>query len=203
MEIHEGSDVRSKTLVTWGKGIDTAFVDFEAPSRDKGTKYLKRGGRLWVYLPSAEKVIRISGHMLRRSMMGSDFSYEDFLDAPELTKDYNAKLLGKEEVSGRSTWVLELTARIKRVTYPKRKLWIDIENYAPRKTELFARGGRLVKRQKFYDDRKFGERVYPTRIEMENLLRRGTRTVIRLIDLKFNPKMPRGIFSQAQLRRGN
>lgn len=203
MEIHDGGEIRRKEMVSWGQGVDTAFVRFEEPARDRGTKYLKRGGQLWVYLPSAEKVIRISGHMLRRSMMGSDFSYEDFLDAPVLTRDYDAKLVGEESVNGRPCWILDLDARVRRVTYPRRKLWIDRESFAPRRSELFARGGRLMKRMEFSEDRRIGDRVYPTRYLLQNLLRRGTRTIMTLEELEFDVPLPPGIFSQSQLRKGN
>ncbi len=56
---------------------------------------------LKIYFPSAEKVMRVSGHMLRQSMMGSDFSYEDMTEtAEELKKNYNVKLIGEESLSG-------------------------------------------------------------------------------------------------------
>lgn len=203
MEIHDGSDVRRKEMVSWGEGVDTAFVRFEEPARDRGTKYLKRGGRLWVYLPSAEKVIRISGHMLRRSMMGSDFSYEDFLDAPVLTRDYRAEIVGTEAVEGHLCWILDLRATVRRVTYPRRKIWIDQRGFAPRRSELFARGDRLVKRMRFGEDRLIGNRIYPTRYHLENLLRQGTHTIMYLKELEFDGNLPPGIFSQAQLRKGN
>ncbi|GAB1428450.1 hypothetical protein MASR2M17_18800 [Aminivibrio sp.] len=41
--------------------------------------------------------------MLRRSLMGSDISYEDFMEDPKLSTLYEAAILGEETVKGRPT----------------------------------------------------------------------------------------------------
>ena len=69
MVIHQKDRVDTKKMKVWGRGKNSAFVEFTKPTRDKGTKYLRLEKNLWMYLPNIEKVIKISGHLLRQSMM--------------------------------------------------------------------------------------------------------------------------------------
>ena len=46
--------------------------------------------QLWTYSPQTDHTIRISGHMLRQSVMGSDMSYEDMMEDSELATAYEA-----------------------------------------------------------------------------------------------------------------
>lgn len=88
MIIHERGRKYEKQMTSYGEGEKRSFAEFSSPPRDKGTKFLKIGDNMWMYMPSVEKVIKIAGHMLRQSMMGSDFSYEDILEARKLLEKY-------------------------------------------------------------------------------------------------------------------
>src|SRR5215470_14994955 len=56
-----------KTMKAWARGNTDSFIEF-TNTEDRGTKYLRTGGRLFVYSPDTEDVMLISGHMLRESM---------------------------------------------------------------------------------------------------------------------------------------
>ena len=90
------------------------------PAREKGTKLLRKEDNLWLYMPRAERVQKISGHMLRQGMMGSDMSYEDMLEAADFEERYEAEVIGEEETAGRPCWKLEARARDESVSYPRR-----------------------------------------------------------------------------------
>jgi hypothetical protein len=74
-------------MKAWARDNADSFIEFLNPE-DKGTKYLKKGGRLYVYSPDNEGVMLISGHMLKESMMGSDMSYEDAVNNEPLSSRY-------------------------------------------------------------------------------------------------------------------
>jgi hypothetical protein len=76
---------------------------------------LKLKDKLWMYSPSTDRTIQISGHMLRQSVMGSDLSYEDMMADKKLTHHYQAVVTGSEAVEGFQCWVLELTAKTRDV----------------------------------------------------------------------------------------
>lgn len=75
MTVTRSGRVKSYTMQSYGRGADEAAMEFLSPPRDAGTRMLKKGDELWMYLPSIEKTQRISGHMLREGLMGSDLSY--------------------------------------------------------------------------------------------------------------------------------
>ncbi|MFZ2896490.1 MAG: outer membrane lipoprotein-sorting protein, partial [Saprospiraceae bacterium] len=96
-------------------GDKRSFTEYLSPAREAGTKMLKLENQLWIYSPSTDRTIQISGHMLRQSVMGSDLSYEDMMDDRKLTDIYSAKVAGEETIDNRKTWVLELTAKVEDV----------------------------------------------------------------------------------------
>jgi len=75
MEIGTERTKRTMTMKTYGEGNHKAYTEYMAPAREKGTKMLKLDNQLWIYSPSTDRTIQISGHMLRQSVMGSDMSY--------------------------------------------------------------------------------------------------------------------------------
>lgn len=75
MVIHQGSSVLTKEMKVIAKGADLGLIEFMSPARDKGTKFLRTDSLLYIYFPSAGKTQKLSGHMLRQGMMGSDLSY--------------------------------------------------------------------------------------------------------------------------------
>ena len=96
MVIHVGDEVRTKKLISYAQGRKKSYAEFTFPARDKGVKYLKIEDNMWMYIPDVDKIIKIAGHMLRQSMMGSDFSYEDALESSKLLEKYNATLISEE-----------------------------------------------------------------------------------------------------------
>src|SRR4030043_1336049 len=131
MIIHGARGERTIESKTWAEGDTKAFTEYLSPAREAGTKMLKLEDQLWIFSPSTDRTIQISGHMLRQSVMGSDLSYEDMMEDRKLTDVYAAKLIGKEKIDGRVCYILELTAKVSDIAYHTRKVWIDTERYVP------------------------------------------------------------------------
>ena len=86
MIIHGRSGTRTITSKAWTKGEHNAFVEYLSPPREKGKKMLRLGDMLWTYTPEPnDRIITISGHLLRQSVMGSDLSYEDMMENDKMT----------------------------------------------------------------------------------------------------------------------
>ena len=112
MTIHGKRGSRTITSKSYTVGDKKSFTEYLSPAREQGTKMLKLDEQLWIYSPATDRTIQISGHMLRQSVMGSDLSYEDMMDDRKLTDVYTAIVIGSEEIDGRRTWILELTAKV-------------------------------------------------------------------------------------------
>ncbi len=201
MIIHGKRNTRTITSQTYSVKDIKSFTEYLSPAREQGTKMLKLEDQLWIYSPSTDRTIQISGHMLRQSVMGSDLSYEDMMDDRELQDIYNAIVIDEEEIDGRKTWILELTAKVDDVAYFKRKVWIDTERYIPLKEDLFAKSGQLLKRATMSDVQKIEGRWFPKTVVYKDMLKQGDGTEFKIISIKFNQKIQEYIFTKAALKQ--
>ncbi len=201
MVIHGRRGSRTIESKSWAEGEKKAFTEYLAPAREEGTKMLKLEDRLWMYSPSTDRTIQISGHMLRQSVMGSDLSYEDMLEDKKLTDNYDAEVTGTDIIDGISCWILELTAKTKDVAYHSRKMWVDQSRVIPLKEELYARSGKLLKKTELKDIQKIQERWFPKRIIFRDMLKKGGGTEFIIETIQFDVDIPEHIFSKAALRR--
>ena len=201
MTIHGKRNTRTVSSKTWSEGSKQSFTEYLSPASEKGTKMLKLEGQLWIYSPSTDRTIQISGHMLRQSVMGSDLSYEDMMDDRKLTDVYTAKVIGEEKIEDRNMWVLELTAKVEDVAYYAQKMWIDTERYIPLKQELYAKSGQLLKRMELKDVMKIEDRWFPTTVIYKDMLKQGDGTEFKMTNVKFDQKIPDYIFTKAALKQ--
>ncbi len=201
MIIHGRRSSRTVTSITYSAGTKQSFTEYLSPAHDKGTKMLKLENQLWIYSPSTDRIIQISGHMLRQSVMGSDLSYEDMMDDRKLTDIYFAKVIGNEIIDGRKTYILELTAKVENVAYYSQKIWVDTERYVPLKQEMFARSGQLLKRTTLSDVRQVQGRWFPMRVVYKDVLKDGEGTEFILTSAKFDQNIPEYIFTKAALKQ--
>lgn len=201
MIIHGKRASRSITSKTYSVGDKKSFTEYLSPAREQGTKMLKLENQLWIYSPSTDRTIQISGHMLRQSVMGSDLSYEDMMEDRKLTDVYTAKVTGEEEAEGRKTWVLELNAKVEDIAYARRKIWIDQERYIPLKEELYAKSGQLLKRSTFSDVKKIDGRWFPTTVVYKDMLKQGDGTEFKITSIAFDQEIPEYIFTKAALKQ--
>jgi outer membrane lipoprotein-sorting protein len=201
MIIHGSRQTRTIEAKSWGIGDEKAFTEYLSPAREKGTKMLKLEDQLWIYSPSSDRTIQISGHMLRQSVMGSDLSYEDMMDNSELIRDYNAAVIGSETIDERDCWIVELQAKTAEVSYQLRKVWVDKTRYIPLKEELFAKSGQLLKRLELKDITKIDNRWYPKKMIFKDMLKKGDGTEFVIVDIEFDKEIPDYIFSKAALKK--
>jgi outer membrane lipoprotein-sorting protein len=201
MIIHGRRSSRSVTSVSYSAGNKKSFTEYLSPAREQGTKMLKLENQLWIYSPSTDRIIQISGHMLRQSVMGSDLSYEDLMDDRKLTEIYSAVVNGYEQIDGRNTYILELTAKVEDVAYHTQKIWVDAERYIPLKQEMFAKSGQLLKRTSLSEVKLVQDRWFPMRMVYKDVLKDGTGTEFRITSVKFDQDIPDFIFTKASLKQ--
>ena len=157
---------------------------------------------MWTYFPSIEKVQKISGHMLREGLMGSNLSYEDLLETTQFLELYDAVVVGEETIEGRDCWKLELTARSADVAYPRRVSWIDKEHLVPVHEDLYASSGMMVKSWTLTQVREYeGGRKFPTHMLVVDRIQAGSQTELVFEDLAFSVPLEDEVFSQRWLER--
>jgi outer membrane lipoprotein-sorting protein len=201
MVISLGGIIREKRFTGYAEGKERAYMEFTYPARDRGTRFLKIKDEMWMYLPSVEKATKIAGHMLRQSLMGSDFSYDDIVENEKMIELYDVELTGTDTIDGKPCHVLELTAKVPEITYYSRRIWVDKDRYVTVKAELYAKSGKLMKEITVSKFENIGKYIFPTSIRMVNKLRRDTYTELTLENAKLDISIPERVFSKAYLER--
>ena len=186
----------------WIVGTELAFTEYLFPPREAGTKMLKIGEKLYTYSPQTDRVIQISGHMLRQSVMGSDMSYNDMMEDRPIEELYSATIERSAILDGREHWIMVLNAKVKGLSYPKRRSWVDKEYLLPKKEELYAKSGKLLKTASLEGIKKIDGRWFPSKFIYKDELKKNSKGTEWIIDnIQFNQKIPDSRFSKALLRK--
>ncbi|MDD2228169.1 MAG: outer membrane lipoprotein-sorting protein [Candidatus Cloacimonetes bacterium] len=192
---------RTMTSINYSKGNDIAYSEYTAPAKEKGTKMLKLKDNLWLYNPSSDREIQISGNMLKQSVMGSDLSYEDYMDDVEMVDAYNATMGKDLTYDSRACYNLTLIAKVPGLAYQKRMLYVDKERMVPLYQELYAKSGKLLKTMKLSKVTKIGNRWYPMQMIYKDELKSGSGTTMIIEDIAFDISIPDYIFTKAVLKK--
>jgi outer membrane lipoprotein-sorting protein len=191
---------RSIEFNSWAEGENKAYTEYTSPAREKGTKMLKMEDKLWIFSPSTDRIIQITGQMLRQSVMGSDLSYEDMMEDPALADHYNASVTAQDTADNRKCWILQLNALKEGEAYEVRKIWVDQERNIPLKEELYGKSGKLLKRTSLTDVQKIQGRWFPMKMTFKDMLKTGDGTQFIISSIKLDETIPDDIFSKASLK---
>lgn len=200
MIVHGKRADRSMSSKSYTEGTKKSYTEYLSPAREKGTKMLKINNEMWVYSPSTDRTIMISGSMLRQSVMGSDLSYEDMMDDRKLTEIYSAKITDTQTFDGRNCFVLELTATVNDAAYPSQKIWVDKERWIPLKQEMYAKSGKLLKQVTVSDLRQVQGRWFPMKMNYRDMLKDGKGTDWIISKIEFNVPIPENVFNKGSLK---
>ena len=192
---------RTVSSINYSKGNNSFYTEYTAPPREKGTKMLKLGASLWIYNPGTDRIVQISGNMLKQSVMGSDLSYEDFMEETSLLKDYNAVIEGEASYDKRDVWNILLTAKRSGLSYPKRRIYVDKERLVPLYEQWFAVSGKLLKTVRSDQVSRSGNRWYPKHVVFKDELKDGSGTEYFVDSIAFDVKLPDSIFSKGSLKK--
>ncbi len=201
MIIHNRRNTRTIESKSWSMGEKKSYTEYLSPAREQGTKMLKLDDQLWIFSPSTDRIIQISGHMLRQSVMGSDLSYEDMMEDPHLLNHYIGKIDGEGKLDDRNCWIITLSANTPDIAYQTQKIWVDKDRFIPLKKELYAKSGILLKRMELSDVTQIQGRWFPKKILFKDVLKDGEGTEFQIEEIIFNTTIPDYIFSKASLKK--
>ena len=202
MIIHGRRKSRTIKSKSWSIGTEKSFTENLSPAREAGTKMLKLEEKLWTYSPQTDRIIQISGHMLRQSVNGSDMSYKDMMETRSISEIYNLTLEKSIFIDNRDHWVIYMEAKVKGLSYPKRRAWIDKEYFLPIKEELYAKSGKLLKTTSMSNIKKIQGRWFPFHYKFKDELKRNSRGTEWIInEIEFDNEISESRFSKALLRK--
>jgi hypothetical protein len=146
-------------------------------------------------MPSVSQPVRLSlAQRLTGQVANGDLARANFAG------DYTPVLTGTEKLDGINAQVLDLTAVDRGVTYAKVRYWVSEKDGRPLKAEFFALSGRLLKTCRYEEFRELAGRVRPTRLIMEDALRKGEISILSYSNMVLQD-LPERLFTREYLRR--
>jgi outer membrane lipoprotein-sorting protein len=177
------------------KGNDNTVVMILEPASERGQMMLMKGRDLWVFMPDVSQPIRLGlAQRLTGEVANGDLARANF------TGDYNPRILRTETLHGEDSYVLELTAVDRSVTYNRVLLWVDKSNFRPRKAEFYSLSNRLMKTCSYENFRDMAGKRRPASLVMEDALRAGEKSVLEYDQMKLRD-LPDKVFSKDYLKK--
>lgn len=177
------------------KGNTRTLVQTTAPADERNQILLMRDRDLWAFLPNLSQPVRLQlSQRLTGQVANGDLARANFVG------DYTPQVLRRETLDGESYYVLQLDAVDKWVTYRKVLYWVNAKNGRPYKAEFYAVSGRLLKTANYHDFQTLGDEVRPTRLVVEDALRKGQRSELVYSNM-VRRDLPDRIFTKDYLKK--
>lgn len=204
MQIVRPTYQRSISLKSWSKGTRLSLIRVTAPAKDRGQGYLKIGKELWNWLPSIDRMVKMSSSVMGQSWMGSDFTNDDMVRESSIVHDYTAQIAGSETQRGYDCYRVILTPKPEAaVVWGQVISWIDKKEYLIIRSENYDEDKVLAQTTENYDFKPFGKRIAPTRTEVTPADKPNQKTVVTIQRATYDEPIADSYFSQQNLKAGD
>lgn len=203
-----GSVSESRAELYWQRSATDklrVLVRLSAPPTRAGVALLAvEGDReepdLFLYLPELRQTRRVAGRTFAGSMLGTDFSYEDYIQFQGLRNGSEIRRRDDTSLDGQAVYVLEATPRDSRSGYGRVISYIDQAACLPLRIEFRAGDGQLLK--ELLVDRASieteGDRAVPHRAVMHDH-RQNSRTELVVEQAAFDVGLRDDLFRPSTL----
>ena len=186
-------EVRKHRILS--KGNENTVVQVTEPAAERGQVMLMKGRDLWVFMPNVSQPVRLAlAQRLTGQVANGDLARSNF------SGDYNPKILRTDTINGEPYYVMELTAIDRGVTYQKVIYWVKQSNAFPHRAEFYSLSNRLLKTARYENFQTMLGRLRPTRMVMEDALRKGEESVLEYSGMTLRD-LPDRIFTRDYLQR--
>jgi len=209
-----GGATRRRELAVYTKRYsadeEKAITFLSAPAELHGVGFLQwshrgRDDEQWLYLPELKRTRQIAARLRDESFVGTDFTFRDLQILTDLLRWTEAEapthLSGEEAVAGHLCETIELRPKLEGMPYGRIVLWMDRDALTPRRLDFFDLDATRTKTLSLEDIRDLGPIPTPHHLEMQNL-KKNSRTVVDLTDVKYNTGLADDLFTQRYLERG-
>jgi outer membrane lipoprotein-sorting protein len=181
-------------------------IVFHEPRSVAGTRFLTMenpGGEddRWIFLPDRGRVQRIAASDGSKSFVGTDFSNDDISSADRRVDLDQHSLLREEDLGNNPCYVIQSVPRDSSYQYSRMIQWIDRNTWVSHRIELYDKRNVLVKTLEILRLEERDGRLSPMQTRMTSHAA-GTYTQINVDDIRYNARIPEGIFTQEYLATG-
>lgn len=186
-------------------GKSRAVIRLTAPASRKGLAVLMVESdslepTMYLYVPDLKRTRRVTGRQLATSMMGTDFSYEEFSQYQKTPAETDTKRIADQTVGGTLAYVLETTPGGDNSPYSRILTFVDQARCVPLQTQFFGINGDLGKELLCTPDqiKPIGDRYVPHHVVMHDR-KKNTRTELIIENVAIDVELSDGIFSPKRL----
>ena len=189
----QSADMREYRILS--KGNENSVVMATEPASERGQIILMKGRDLWIFIPEFSQPVRLSlSQRLTGQVANGDLARANFAG------DYNATILRTDTIDGEKYYVLELIGVDRSVTYHKVLYWVRQSNFWPYRAEFYSLSDRLLKTSRYENFQTLLGKKRPTRLVMEDALRKGEVSVLEYSEMKLRD-LPDKIFTKDYLKK--
>jgi outer membrane lipoprotein-sorting protein len=157
---------------------------------------------MWNWVPAIGRMIKLPPSMMMQSWMGSDFTNDDLVRESSLVKDYDQRLLAKEQLEGFNCYKIELIPHEDAaVVWGKILMWVTDKDYLWLKAEYYDEDNELINTEILSDIKKMDDRLMPTRLEMIPSGKPGQKTTLVFEKIDFDVDLNESFFSIQNMKR--
>ncbi|HYQ71207.1 MAG TPA: outer membrane lipoprotein-sorting protein [Gammaproteobacteria bacterium] len=196
--------------VYWKRDADNRsrlMMYFEEPADVRNARFLiienQPQNDMYIYMPGLFKVRKITSRRISSSILGTDFSYEDYERLHGILTDLKAEQYPDDVLDGRPVYVIHSYPG-ETSGYDKIATYIDKETCVTLKAELFERGHQLRKTLTIdpADIQPVGDIQVPRSLVMRDVRdKTETRLVIR--EIRTGDPLDDALFDPETLKQQN
>ena len=181
-EVGEEADEDMTAVIVKAKNEDSVAIFLE-PKSSKGQRMLMKKNNMWFIKPGLSKPVSISP---RQKLMGGASNAD--IASTNYAQDYDATVLGAEDVGGIACHVFDLEGKTKKVTYKRITYWVSIDRCLGLKAEFYSVSGKLLKTAFFkYDqsiDIKGEAHPFVSEMRIQDAVQKNTETIMTYTNVK-------------------
>jgi outer membrane lipoprotein-sorting protein len=202
MQVTKEELQRKITMQFWSVGETNILIRVRSPQEDAGTAILKTGGKIWYYLPKANRTVKIPASMMMSPWMGSDFTLNDLVKQSRLTNDYVIATSFDGERDGVALSEYTLTPKPSAVVvWGKITLEVRHADHMPVRQRYYDEDGKLVRELTFSEYKTVSGRLIPTRLVMRPTGQTVEQTTITYEKIIFGESISAETFSRKNLKQ--
>jgi outer membrane lipoprotein-sorting protein len=195
MQISNEDGQRDLSMKIWSLG-DKVLVRITSPQDEAGTAVLKEGSNIRYYLPKSNRTVKIPASMAMTSWMGSDFTIDDLVKEPFLTRDYTIATSFTGMRGGVAVYEYTLTPKPDAaVVWGKIVLQFRQADSVPTWQGYYGDDGKLARELTFSEYKKESGKVIPTHLVMQSADKAQEHTTIDYEDIAFDVPISDETFS--------
>ena len=193
---------RHMTMDAWSEGTKKSLVRILEPKKDAGIATLMVERNIWNYLPKINRVTKIPPSMMMTSWMGSHFTNDDLVKESSYEEDYASSISFEGLRDGTQIYQVTSVARPDAaVVWGRIVTVIDKPRLLPLYAVFYDEDGQKVRTLRYLAPKRYGERLVPSRMELQPEDKPDEITVIEYESLTFDVPLPADLFSLARLKQ--